>query len=270
MNSPPTRYLRLCSAQRASPDRHPHHTGRVLTRESRGDYGRRYRPRARRARTSSLGHLAHRARFDTDAARAWQPHRKYGSRCDGTASRRANARAHCPCQGSSAALPVANVCHQAALARALPSRPRESLAEVRGLRPVSRAIGGGPNATRDVHVITGAWSDRGTDRTGRVVPGTLAFTSPCIHGIASGEWLGLEDAAVARATTRQAGERRTPFQRTHVASSLQNKRVVEAETLAPTNLSKEYFQMPTIVSECYRVKRVWWLPDLGSNQGPAD
>ena len=32
----------------------------------------------------------------------------------------------------------------------------------------------------------------------------------------------------------------------------------------------EYFQISTKVSGNYRGKRRWWLPDLGSNQGPAD
>jgi hypothetical protein len=37
-----------------------------------------------------------------------------------------------------------------------------------------------------------------------------------------------------------------------------------------SKLPAKYFQMPTIVSGRYRGKLGWWLPDQGSNLGPAD
>ena len=68
----------------------------------------------------------------------------------------------------------------------------------------------------------------------------------------------------------EMGERRMPFRNTVAASSLRIKRVGEGGISRPTKSPAKYFQMPTIVSECYRGKLGWWLPDLGSNQGPAD
>jgi len=61
-----------------------------------------------------------------------------------------------------------------------------------------------------------------------------------------------------------------PFSQYLRASSFRIKRVSEATVSRTTKFPAKYLQMPTIVSEYYRGTLGWWLPDLGSNQGPAD
>jgi hypothetical protein len=61
-----------------------------------------------------------------------------------------------------------------------------------------------------------------------------------------------------------------PFHGTFAASYFRIKRVSEAAISRATKFPAKYFQMPTIVSDCYRGKLGWWLPDKGSNLGPAD